>query len=442
MTSTGGVAWGAHHRARRQWVLSRQADEVVSRTNPRSVTGPITSVEWQPVAWRRWQGARPYQEDDFGLLEGDFAGEGGAPAVLMVLADGMGGEVGGATASHCVVQAFERHFPASRRATDLRLNECLTAATRALHDRISADPELDGMGSTVVAALYDGRHLSWLSVGDSPMWLFTGGRLVRLNADHSMGPFLDRLAELGEISPEEARRDGRRHMLRSAVTGSEVDLIDSVHRSCRLGSGDCLLLASDGLQTLTEEEIERLLGSAHDDPEAAADALLSAVRAAAPPNQDNVTFLVLAGAAGRGEGNVVECAGHRTAAGQTPAGDTGSPVRREPVTLPNGPVSGHGRAAAGPAFGPIRMPGPGLLLGLVLVFGLGLVLGLGWRWLGEEPAVIEETPVAPSLDRSAGAEAPIERVPEPRPEEPAIPANEPAPIPALSHPTSEPSTDP
>ena len=264
------------------------------------MTGPPAESRW-PVASRQWQGARPYQEDDFGTLEGRFSGDDGSPGVLIVLADGMGGEAGGAVASRTVVQTFLDRFPDSDGAACIRFQACLDEATDSLREQTGTDPALDGMGSTVVAAHYDGEELSWLSVGDSPMWLFSGSKLVRLNADHSMAPVLDRLARDGELSPEEARGDSRRNMLRSAVTGAKAELIDCAKRSCPLGTHDCLLVASDGIQTLAEEDIGQHLASANGDMELAADALFSAVRAAAAPGQDNVTFLLVSGEVGQEE---------------------------------------------------------------------------------------------------------------------------------------------
>lgn len=250
---------------------------------------------------RQWQGARRYQEDDAGNLRDDAPGEGQRPALLMVLADGMGGEVGGATASRCVVRSFLCGYGEAQGGTAARLEACLEAATRALRERVRTDPRLEGMGSTVVAAVYDGQSVWWLSAGDSPMWRFAGGQLERLNADHSMAPVLDRLAEVGELTRDEALGDRRRHMLRSALTGEEVELVDRAHRVCRLAPGDYLLLASDGLQTLSEGRIAALLGSVTGGVEAVADALLAAVRAAGRPHQDNVTFLLLGSAAEAGD---------------------------------------------------------------------------------------------------------------------------------------------
>ena len=258
--------------------------------------GPSVSIRW-PLASRQWQGARPYQEDAFGALEVDMAGRGEAPALLMILADGMGGAAGGATASRIAVEVFAREFPKSRGKTGARFRECLAAATARLREQEIDDPRLNGMGSTVVAALYDGRSIDWLSVGDSPMWLYSAGTLERLNADHSMAPVLERLVRTGELSPDDARRDWRRNMLRSAVTGSPAELVDCASRPCRLEPGDCLLIASDGIETLAEKEIACELRAADGSAEAAADALDSAVRTAAGPGQDNVTFLLLSAGA-------------------------------------------------------------------------------------------------------------------------------------------------
>ena len=345
--------------------------EQPSRT--RIVTEPASRSKWA-VEPGQWQGARSYQEDDYGYEEVELGAAGEAPAMLLVLADGMGGEAGGATASRCVVEAFMHGIRESVGEPEARLDECLDEANREVRARVDDDPELEGMGSTVVAAVYDGQSLWWLSVGDSPMWLFTGGRLVRLNADHSMAPVLDRMAEVGEITRKEALSDGTRHMLRSAVTGLELDLVDHGYRPCRLGEGDYLLLASDGIETLSQHEVELCLGSAHGGSRATADALLSAVKAAARPYQDNVTFLLLAG-----EGHVAARTGR---SGQATA----------KVARPFWQLAHRGAVVA-------------------LFLGVGLLLGsLIWWGLREEPPHDMSGP-----GRSATPESPAESMPEDSP---------------------------
>lgn len=338
---------------------------------------PAPGGAWS-VAFRQWRGERPYQEDDFGIVGGTFGGDETPPELLMVLADGMGGEVGGARASRSVVRAFLGRFGEVEGPTAARLNECLYEANRDLHDQVAVDPELDGMGSTVVAAVYDGHDVSWLSVGDSPMWLFAGGRLTRLNADHSMAPVLDRRVERGEMSREEALSDGTRHMLRSAVTGHDVEKVDCNRHSCRLGRGDYLLVASDGLETLAEEDIAYYLESANGNAETAADALYSAVQAEGRRNQDNVTFLLLAGR-------------ERTAA-RVESG------RTMPALVPRPAPAVRKREPATP-----RVPRGGIA-SLLAVAGLVLAIALTWWYQADSSRKASST--EPRLDTTTVAPAP------------------------------------
>ena len=231
-----------------------------------------------------------------------MARKGIANALLMVLADGMGGAAGGATASRIVVETFASEFPRSNGPAGIRFRECLKAATARLREREIEHSRLSGMGTTVVAALCDERGIDWLSVGATPMWLYANGALERPNADHSMAPVLERLVLTGELPPEAAPRDWRHHMLRSAVTSVPAEMVDCGSRPCRLEPGDYLLIVGDGIETLAEAEIALKLHDADGNADAAVNFLDSAVRAAASPGQDNVTFLLLpAGIGGPGD---------------------------------------------------------------------------------------------------------------------------------------------
>ena len=134
------------------------------------------------------------------------------------------------------------------------------------------------MGSTVVAAVISQHGLDWISVGDSPLWLFRDGTLHRLNADHSMAPVLANLVAVGRMTEEEAATDSNRHALRSAVMGDEIHLIDVSSQPVAIRKSDRLLLASDGVMTLEDEEIARIIENKHDAPlEEVAEALIHAV---------------------------------------------------------------------------------------------------------------------------------------------------------------------
>ncbi len=246
-------------------------------------------------AARQIPGKREYQEDDYGLLDGRDLGIDGGEHSMLLVADGMGGHVGGATASGLLSKTFVEAYPQASGPIVDRLRDCLKAANKTIADAISENPEFDSMGSTLVAAVVSSEGLNWISVGDSPLWLFRKGKLERLNADHSMAPILADLVAKGGMTEEDAARDPRRHTLRSAVMGDDMHLIDVSSQPVAVKKSDRLLLASDGLLTLSNQEISDILKRTQNAPlEEGAAALIQAVEAAGHPYQDNTTILLYA----------------------------------------------------------------------------------------------------------------------------------------------------
>ena len=248
------------------------------------------------VASRKIQGERDYQEDACEMLNGI---DGLDDHRLLVVADGMGGHAGGEVASDTVVNAFLENYPKFSGSPPDRLHSCLEAANEAIAAAVVERPELNGMGSTVVAAAISGRELYWVSVGDSPMWIFRKSRLKRINADHSMVPELERMMKDGYLTEEQVANDSRRHMLRSAIMGKDIPLRDNPKGPKMLEPGDWLLLASDGVMVLDEGKIAKTIGDAcAADAQDVAAALIQAVEDARHPHQDNTTVSLYAVAAG------------------------------------------------------------------------------------------------------------------------------------------------
>ena len=239
------------------------------------------------------QGSRGYQEDAFAYLNGGELPSSGGERALLVLADGMGGHVAGAIASRTVVQAIIETYGKGQGLVTDRLRDALGAANDAIATRVDAEPELDGMGSTAVAAVASGDGLEWISVGDSPMWLYRNGVMRRLNADHSMAPVFARLVKIGQMTAEEAAIDRQRNALRSAITGEEIELVDVSSQPVGLESGDIVVLASDGVETLNTEEIAAVLSRADESGlDAAVSEILRTVEGAGNANQDNATLML------------------------------------------------------------------------------------------------------------------------------------------------------
>lgn len=244
----------------------------------------------QRYASRQSLGQREAQEDSCQIV-----GHGSDEDVLLLLSDGMGGHAGGEVASSLAVETFIEHF--RHVSTNMRprgrLTEALEAANAALADRVRDAPQLTGMGCTLIGALTAENRLVWVSVGDSILFLLREGKLRRLNADHSFFGELLEMAARGEITRAEAEAHPKRNALRSALTGEKLNLVDQ--NTIELAPGDLVILASDGVETLSDGDIEAIANTeAPKGPAAIAEALLSEVEARARPRQDNTSIVVYA----------------------------------------------------------------------------------------------------------------------------------------------------
>lgn len=237
-------------------------------------------------------GARDYQEDAF-LITPIISETEGKSALLAVLADGMGGHAAGNVASNLAVEAFTQHITDhyfSSENHNLLLKEALVVANESLAHNIKETAALKGMGCTLVGVLFTETGMQWISVGDSHLFLYRNGKLLKKNADHSYGGYLDRMAAEGNHVDE--NNGYSRHMLLSALTGEPIPAVDSPEQPILLQAGDQVLLSSDGIDTLSREDIASLL-QAQDSAKATCSSLLARVSAAQMPRQDNTTVVMI-----------------------------------------------------------------------------------------------------------------------------------------------------
>jgi PPM family protein phosphatase len=208
--------------------------------------------------------------------------------VLVVVADGMGGRNRGEIASRLAVETLREAFAADPTAEGLV--EAARAANRAVWEQAEAEPDLQGMGTTIAAAarVIDGgqERLAIVNVGDSRVYLLRQGQFSRLSSDDSL---VADLVRAGELSEADARAHPERHVLTS-VLGVGPD-IDPHVASARLARGDRLLLCSDGLfNELSDDEISATL-EAIAEPDAAADQLVRLAKDHG--GSDNITAVVV-----------------------------------------------------------------------------------------------------------------------------------------------------
>ena len=240
------------------------------------------------VAGDQIPGGRDYQEDAFQLTQLHRSGE---DALLLLLADGMGGHIGGARASELAVATFEARFNRSEGELLARLRDALEAANDAIAKDAASDPRFAEMGCTLVACLIDGNQLHWISVGDSPLWHLGAEGIARLNADHSMRPVLEDLVEMGRMSQEELDHDPRVNQLRSALIGEPLSMVDQNEEPFMLNEDDRIVIASDGLESLSAGRIGGICQE-HEEPQQAVKALLESIEELDRPGQDNTTVIV------------------------------------------------------------------------------------------------------------------------------------------------------
>jgi protein phosphatase len=247
-------------------------------------------------AARATVGGRSGQEDAFRIwpAEGPVPVKAEGSGLLAVLADGMGGHTGGAIAGQTACKTFAEVFAAASTPLEARLKSALQASNEAIAKGVEQNSALRGMGCTLIGAWIDDLGLRWTSVGDSLLLLYRMPDVIRLNADHSLGSFLDEQARLNRISRSEARRNRNRNALRSALTGSKIDLIDLRGEPLELRPGDWVLLASDGICTLDGDEIADVVYRYRQStPEEMADGLIAAVTQKGVADQDNTTVVAV-----------------------------------------------------------------------------------------------------------------------------------------------------
>ena len=224
---------------------------------------------------------------DVGLARSTNQDSGYAGPHLLVVADGMGGHAGGDVASSLAVGELSVLDGESHGSDDAaaHLHAALEAANEQLRRRVVAEPELEGMGTTVTAILRAGSRLVLAHIGDSRTYLSRDGELVQITKDHS---YVQSLVDEGRISAEEAESHPHRSVIMRVLSGKEEDQADVSVREAR--AGDRYLLCSDGLSGVVSHDTLARTLAAGEPPEETCERLVElALRGGGP---DNVSCIV------------------------------------------------------------------------------------------------------------------------------------------------------
>lgn len=204
-------------------------------------------------------------------------------AILLAVADGMGGEAGGDISAQIVVDALKDYQIASGISAQ-NLTDILVNAGKKIIRRAEAETELDGMGTTATVAVVQNGRVFWSHVGDSRLYLFRNDRLTQITRDHT---FLQELVDDGTLSQFDADRHPLRNMLDQCVGCSHL-VPDS--GTFRLKPDDILLLCSDGLTRHVPENKIKTILQKHDISSVPEQLVRMALEAG---GQDNVTVVVM-----------------------------------------------------------------------------------------------------------------------------------------------------
>lgn len=258
---------------------------------------------------------------------------------LLVLADGMGGHAAGDMASSTVVGEL-LGLDGESYGTDEALRRLATAVHNAnarLREEMDEDPELEGMGTTLIAFLRSGNMLALANIGDSRAYLVRDGVFTQVTKDHS---FVQTLLDEGRITQEEADHHPQRSLVTRVLTGREDDEPDLSLREAK--PGDRLLLCSDGLPDYVARSTIEDIITGDGTPAEIADALIAIALKAA--TRDNVTVVVA---------DVIESDASNTAppqiVGAAAAHDLALDPEEDAPTSPAAKAAALSRAANAPA---------------------------------------------------------------------------------------------
>lgn len=206
---------------------------------------------------------------------------------LFIVADGMGGHRAGDFASSYSVKKILESVSLSLQKNPKKIfQDAIEHANRELIEKAKINPELKGMGTTIVALTIDGQRAYVANVGDSRLYLLEKEKLTQITVDHSL---VQEMIKLGELTKESARFHPDKNIITRAVGAGKEILVDFFEFPVTRES--ILLMCSDGLSNMVgDEELALILKSA-DTPEKISKKLIEAANRNG--GKDNIAVIVI-----------------------------------------------------------------------------------------------------------------------------------------------------
>jgi serine/threonine protein phosphatase PrpC len=209
---------------------------------------------------------------------------------LFIVADGMGGHAAGEVASEMAVNIVSKELGSLRGLSDgeaaAKMRSAIRKANAAIFDRTLAEHDKRGMGTTTtVMVLFSRRYLIG-QVGDSRAYLLREGQLLQLTKDHS---YVQEQVDAGLLTPEQARTHPYSNVITRCV-GANEDVAPDVYFG-NLEQKDVVLLASDGLTGMLEDDQIAAIMAAEENPESAVNKMIADANRRG--GLDNITAIVV-----------------------------------------------------------------------------------------------------------------------------------------------------
>ena len=206
---------------------------------------------------------------------------------IFIVADGMGGHSAGEVASQMAVEEIKKYLNTEENKFSQILKQAIIEANKAIYEKAEEDPNLEGMGTTIVVAIVNNKNLHIAHVGDSRAYILTKEGLKQITEDHSL---INEWVKEGKITLDEARFHPMRNVITRAL-GVEKEV--EVEINTIPYQGEPILLCTDGLTDMLEDkEIEEIIKN-NPDPEQACEALIK--EANEKGGKDNVTVILIKG---------------------------------------------------------------------------------------------------------------------------------------------------
>jgi serine/threonine protein phosphatase PrpC len=232
-------------------------------------------------------GGRNYNEDSVGDCEAYGS------VRLLMLADGAGGQGGGDVASQTAIATAKSEFIGLPVFSPDTLGRCMSKADEVIRAKQMGDPRLARMASTFVAVLvnYQRRQVVLGNLGDSRCYVFRGERVIARSYDHSL---VQRFVDAGLYPVEKLRQHPKRNVLYASLGANEEGISPFLtEQPIELHPGDGVLLCSDGVWELLEDNVLGQLHASSATVEDWSQRLLERVRACMPAGHDNFSAVMM-----------------------------------------------------------------------------------------------------------------------------------------------------